>query len=152
MSREITLQTIRQDWKEIIEKEMTEGASITEISASLGIHRDTLYQMIKKFPEFREAIEYGKMLSEAWWLRQGRINLQTRGFNAVLWIMNMKGRFGWRDSPDASTKINIFNITNESERAIVDRYSVKELEKSEVKEIVIERQDYKIEEKANAVS
>ena len=48
--------------------------------------------------KFRETVEIGKEASEAWWIRQGRENLDTRGFNHGLWLMNMVNRFGWTSS------------------------------------------------------
>lgn len=78
---------------------MSEGASLAEVAADLGISRATLdkWSHDERKPEFVESIKRGIDLSEAWWLRQGREALREKGFNYVLWYMNMKNRFGWSD-------------------------------------------------------
>ena len=43
------------------------------------------------------------MLSEAWWMTQGRINLKNRDFNNTNWIFTMKASFGWNDRPVVQT-------------------------------------------------
>ena len=78
---------------------MKKGASKAEVSANLGISRETLHQW-ENDPgksEFSDAIKRGEELSRAWWMQQGRENLQNKNFSPVLWYMNMKNRFGWRD-------------------------------------------------------
>lgn len=47
------------------------------------------------------------MLSEAWWEEHGRLNLHNREFNSVLWYMNMKNRFGWRDRIDSNHSVGM---------------------------------------------
>lgn len=84
---------------DLIIESMRGGASITEVAANIGIARKTLYEWVKKFPEFSDTIKRGEALSEAWWMNEGRTNLQNNKFNSALWYMNMKNRFGWRDKP-----------------------------------------------------
>ena len=45
--------------------------------------------------DFAELVEYGLMLSAAWWEEQGRINLRNKDFNTSLWLANVKARLGW---------------------------------------------------------
>ena len=78
------------------------GGTIVEASRLMGIHRSTFNRWFnstgKEKQNFRETVEIGKEAAEAWWIRQGRENLDTRGFNHGLWLMNMVNRFGWTSS------------------------------------------------------
>lgn len=86
-------------------KEMSEGASKTEVCAELGISYETFldWQDLKSDrykKEFSEAVKKGEQLSEAWWLSKGRKNLENKEFNSTLWYMNMKNRHGWSDKQE----------------------------------------------------
>lgn len=86
---------------------MRDGASLVEVSAELGIHRDTFYKWIDDkseyyHEEFGKAVSEGKLLSQAWWERNGRINLTNKDFSYTGWYMNMKNRFGWADKQEVS--------------------------------------------------
>lgn len=83
---------------------MSEGASIYEIAYEFRVNQDTIHEWVKVHPDFSEALKQGKDLSQGWWIKNGRINLQNREFNSTLWYMNMKNRFGWRDKPEETTK------------------------------------------------
>lgn len=78
---------------------MSQGASLIEVAADLGVSRATLskWQLDDSKPAFVEAIKKGVELSEAWWMREGREALRDTKFNHGLWYMNMKNRFRWRD-------------------------------------------------------
>jgi len=81
---------------------MKEGASKAECSAAIGIHKDTLYEWIKKYPKFSDSIKRGQYFSLGWWERQGRINLENKSFNYTGWYMQMKNRHGWSDKHEIS--------------------------------------------------
>ena len=78
------------------------GGTIAEVSREMGINRSTFHRWAnstdREKQNFRNVVEVGKEAAEAWWIRQGRENLETRGFNHGLWLMNMVDRFGWTSS------------------------------------------------------
>lgn len=85
---------------------MRDGASKTEVAAELGVCKQTLYEWIKKHPEFDDAIKKGTDLCESWWERQGRIALREEKFSATLWYMNMKNRFRWADKQESTVEMS----------------------------------------------
>jgi 5-methylcytosine-specific restriction endonuclease McrA len=91
----------------LIIKGMSEGCSIAEVCTIIGISRDTLYKWKDKYPLFSDTIKRGEELSEAWWLANGRTNLENRDFNATLYYMNMKNRHGWSDKQETKETGNL---------------------------------------------
>ena len=83
----------------IIEKMMKQGASQIEVMAELRICKETFYRWIDENEEFSRSLALGKLLSQAWWERTGRNNLENKKFNHRGWYMNMKNRFLWSDKP-----------------------------------------------------
>ena len=88
---------------------MSQGMSLHEVCARIGISRETLNQWRSKDGDYfnsevSDAVKRGIDLSEAWWLERGRENLTNRDFSAVLWYMNMKNRFGWADKHEHTGK------------------------------------------------
>jgi transposase len=82
-----------------------DGMSITEICLELNMDRSSFYDYIKDYPEFAKAVARGKAFAEGWWESMARKNLKSKKFNAPLWHMNMKNRYGWRDRQELSDKV-----------------------------------------------
>lgn len=82
-----------EDYCQKVEDLMSSGMSITEVASTIGINRDTIYDWSKKFPEFNQAMRNGVALSQSWWERQARLNIDKKEFNHRLWEFNMKCRF-----------------------------------------------------------
>ena len=118
--------SLPNDWYKEVLKLYEEGASDVEIKALIfgwrgSLSNDLWDRWMKEEPQFSETIKMGKMLSEAWWSKQGRVNLKVAKFNYTGWYMNMKNRFKWTDRVDSTTKdemlpqtiINLGNGTKE---------------------------------------
>ena len=81
---------------------MSKGFSKAETSAELGISRETLNQWEKSNDEFSDAIKEGERQSALWWAKMGMAGMTGKvpGFNATIWIFNMKNRHGWADKQE----------------------------------------------------
>lgn len=115
----------RPEMCEIVVREMSEGASLEEVAAELGITMETLCQWKNKngdyfISEFSDSISLGVQKSAAWWLKKGRVNLENKEFSYTGWYMNMKNRFGWRDrqevSGDADKPVHVTTVSNTADR------------------------------------
>lgn len=85
------------------------GASDVEVKALIYTWRgsfsnDLWNRWIDEEQEFSQTIKTGKVISEAWWSKNGRTNLENKDFSFTGWYMNMKNRFGWTDRVDSTSK------------------------------------------------
>lgn len=109
-----------KSWEATIAQEYKEGASDTEVRATLRI-TDSLWQSLYNDPQasaFRQIVDIGRMLAKGWWLREGRKALRDKAFNASLWHMNMKNRYGWSDKTEITSKVAEDMSSDELDSAI----------------------------------
>jgi hypothetical protein len=93
------------DMLPVILELMEQGASKVEVCAAIGICNDTLIEWCKPTgtyynKAFSETVKKGEQLSQAWWEKNGRKNLENPKFNYTGWYMNMKNRFKWADKQE----------------------------------------------------
>lgn len=103
-----TLEDLPPDWKEKILEYASQGMSECEIRANLSKRGGKFciklwYALEEREAEFRETLKIANGLCRAWWEEQARLNINHKNgmnFEAALWFMNMKNRFGWRDKTE----------------------------------------------------
>lgn len=95
-----SLNKLPKNWQDYIISLMSEGASLVEVKAKFSISNNLHERWMKEEKDYWETIKRGLQYSQAWWEREGRINLENRNFNYAGWYMNMKNRFNWRDRAD----------------------------------------------------
>lgn len=90
----------REDYCAKVVELGSEGMSVVEMAAEIGVARNTLEtEWPGKHPEFLEAFTRARELSQAWWERTGRENLLADKFQAQLYSRSMSARFpkDWRE-------------------------------------------------------
>lgn len=79
---------------------MAQGFSVEAFAGHVWVSKDTLYEWMERYPEFKEAVAIGRERSRVWWEEAARAGLMTEkgtSFSAATWIFNMRNRFGWRN-------------------------------------------------------
>jgi hypothetical protein len=109
----ISLSILWEGWYNDVLDLYREGADDVEVRAMIAEHRidqedskkktyswDLWDRFLEDHEEFSETIKTGRLLSEAFFKKIGRKNLENREFNYTGWYMQMKNRFGWKDKQE----------------------------------------------------
>jgi len=83
-----------------------EGMSDVEIAAEFGVSTGTLRGWSEKFADFNTAYEVGQAMHEAWWLQEGKNNLDNRGYNTGLFKFITGNKLGYSDKME-SKNLNV---------------------------------------------
>jgi hypothetical protein len=104
-----------------------EGLSEVEIAAEFEIAVITIADWAEKFESFYIARDIGKAMHEAWWLRQGKENMNERSFNTNLFKYMTMNKLGYSDKIEQkSLNMNVHGVL-----MVPDAVSEDELEKEE---------------------
>lgn len=101
------LTSLPKEWYKDVLKLYKDGGSDVEVKALIyewrGSFSNSLWnRWIEEEEEFSQTIKIGKILSEAWWSKSGRKNLENKDFSYTGWYMNMKNRFKWTDRQETT--------------------------------------------------
>ena len=69
------------------------GKSKIQIAAALNVNRRTLENWSASHEAFREAMDWARDLSQAWWEDQGQDGISNRTFNTRLFQLQLANRF-----------------------------------------------------------
>ena len=83
-----------------------EGKSEVEIAAEFGVGVGTVRGWSEKFKDFNTAYEIGQAMHEAWWLQEGKDNLDNRGYNTGMFKYITGNKLGWSEKHE-SKNLNI---------------------------------------------
>lgn len=86
------------------------GASVVEMATEIGVARATLEaNWPEAHPEFLEALTYARQLSQVWWEKKGRDNLESQVFQSTMWSRSMAARFpnDWREKNETKQIIDL---------------------------------------------
>lgn len=99
-----------------------QGKSVVQIACALDVHKDTIYEWVKVYPEFSDAFTRARQLSQDWWESKGQAGLDSGGFNASLWSRSMAARF-----PDDYTERTKRELTGKDGKDLVPAKVVYEI-------------------------
>ena len=94
------------------------GKSVTQFAASVGVHRDTVYEWANKHPQFSDALSRGQVASQAHWEDQLQSMMFDRNVNAPLVKLYFANRFNWHD------KAEVVNKSSAGSMSGVDRVQI----------------------------
>jgi hypothetical protein len=125
------ISSLPDDWYSSILEMYAEGSSDVEVKAWIYFTRgsfsnDLWDRWLKDEEQFSETIKVGKILSEAWWHKEGRTNLKIAQFNYTGWYMQMKNRFGWKDKSEVDNNTNL-KVSNFDSMSTADLKKLEEL-------------------------
>lgn len=120
-----TIKELPEEWYNDVLSLYKEGASDVEIKALIfewrgSFSNDLWERWLKEEDQFSETIKVGRMLSQAWWTKEGRTNLKVSKFNYTGWYMNMKNRFGWADKVENKNENVNYNSEPMTKKEIKD--------------------------------
>lgn len=106
----------KEEYCEKIIEWFKQGQTIVEVSQNMGVTRQTYYDWKKKYPEFKQAADFGEEAAEAFYAKIGRFAMlgfpdkemkkQYKDFNTAIYCFKMKTRFKWRENENVEADPN----------------------------------------------
>ena len=98
-----------------------QGKSLAYMAGSLGVTRECVYEWMRNYPEFSDAMSVARLYSQQWWEDAGQNALYAAGFNTGVWAKSMSCRFpdDWRDQSKTELTGTVTTI-QKIERPVLD--------------------------------
>ncbi len=108
-------------WAKQIIDLYTDGASDAEVAASLKVTIKEYYRQLAENAVFRQLVEFGRTLSQAYWEKLARQNVTNKQFNTPLWTFYMKNKFAWADKSEVTSSNENLNTNLDDLREQVNK-------------------------------
>jgi len=92
-----------KDWKEIASPVFDEGGSFIEAYLKIGLTKQE-HDALCSIDEYYEFMDNGMAISEAYWLKWSRDNIENKDANMTIFKEMMKRLFMWDRTPSALSK------------------------------------------------
>lgn len=106
-----------------------EGGADVEVARLLGLSMKKFYELVEENSSFADVVERGRTFSQAWWMEAGRRGLFADKFNASVYALSMKNRFGWADKVETGDKASSMTVNADEAQAQL-RHALKKLSKT----------------------
>ena len=83
---------------------LADGKSITQLARMLNVAKSSIYLWADTYPEFSDALEQGRELSQAYWEDELCNMMYSKEVNAPLVKLYFANRFGWHDKAEVDHK------------------------------------------------
>lgn len=103
-----TLRDLPNNWQLICQEMGREGHFDVDLRVRLGITKETFYSLLDNEPEFHEAVNEFRELSQNWWNsipKKGFRDGTSKNLNSNLYALIMRNRF--KDDWNAEKKVDI---------------------------------------------
>lgn len=97
-------------WSQSVIDLYTNGGSDAEVAAFLRVTIKAFYKQMEDNAAFKELVEFGRTLSQAWWESQFRKNITNKNLNSTLLTFYMKNKHGWADKMDTTQSSDNINV------------------------------------------
>lgn len=124
----------KPEYCEQLIEHMAKGYSYESFAADINATRAILYLWEKSHPDFFDAKKIGTEKCLKWWEKIGVGGMVGKypGFQASIWIFNMKNRFKWTDKHEVVLESRIKE----------DLKAIETMSSEELKQLAIEAADY----------
>lgn len=89
-------------WQERIQELYFSGGSDVEVCKLFKWKKATFEKNYNNNSGFRDIVDIGRVMAQAYFLEEGRKNIRNNKFNTTLYGLIMKNRFGWAEKVDNS--------------------------------------------------
>lgn len=106
-----TIDDLPENWREIIEEKQGDGRGIGQVLKAFGISHNVHKKLMDSCEEYREEIEFGQVLYEAYWFNYMRENPEGKNATAFYLMKAVCGYYDYAAAPpkgaDRKVKTNV---------------------------------------------
>ena len=92
------------DFCDAIQPIYATGGTDVKAAGHLGVARETFYEWMYRYPEFKKAVLHGKNQSHIYWAELGQAGAQDeRKVDSKIWHLFMRNAHGWDKDASSAT-------------------------------------------------